>query len=92
MNAAVENLVYRAENITTNNLVEFEVCLSKAETGATAYSIPDTDYTINHLEWEKHCITLNEQMVCKKEFSIHVIVLKPWWQLIDIEGLQKTIK
>lgn len=50
MNAAVENLVYRAENITTNNLVEFEVCLSKAETGATAYSIPDTDYTINHLE------------------------------------------
>ena len=50
------------------------------------------EHITNQLEREINGITSNEQNQFKKEFSIRVTEFEAWWETIDIQALQKTIK
>jgi len=44
------------------------------------------------VEREMYGITLKDQMLFTKEFSIHLVELEAWWQAIGVQGLRKTIE
>jgi len=91
MNAAAEEEGYGAANMTADKRVEFQVCLSDAETEATTLSIADTDRIANHLEGAIYGVTSNKQMRFKTEFSIRLIEFEACSQAIGIQELQETI-
>jgi hypothetical protein len=92
MKTSAAEEVYGAVNIAVNNHVEFQICLSDAETEATTWSIADTDHIVNKLEREIYNITSKDQLQFKKEFLIHLVEFEAWWQAIIIQELWKTIQ
>ena len=50
METPAEDEAYGAVNITANERVQFQVCLSNAEIEATTWCITDTDRVVNQLE------------------------------------------
>jgi len=62
--------------MTSDNIVDFQVRLSDAETKAWTWSIADTDYILKQLEWDIPGITSNKQLQNKKEFTICLIEIK----------------
>jgi hypothetical protein len=50
MKTAAEEVAYWAENMTANQRLQFQVCLSDAEIEATTWSIADTDRAVNQLK------------------------------------------
>jgi len=92
MNTAAQGEVYGAANLTAEKHVEYQVCLSDAETEATTWSIADMDHIVNQLESESYRITSNEQIQLKMAFSIGLNEYEAWWMAIGIGELQKTIE
>jgi len=79
--------------MTADKRVEFQVCLSHAETEATTQCIiADTDLVVTELKSEIYGITSNEQMHFKIELSNSVIEYKAWWWAIGIQEVRKTIE
>jgi hypothetical protein len=70
---AAEDEAYGAANMTANKRLQFQICLSDAETEATTCSLADTECVTNQLEREIYSITSNEQKRFKTEFSIRMI-------------------
>ena len=91
MKTAAEEEVYGAVNMTTDKCVQFQVCLSDAQTEATTWSMADTDHIVSQVEREINGITSNKQMLFKKEFSICLVQFEAWWQAMGIQELRKTI-
>jgi len=60
MKTAAEDEAYKAENMTANKLLQFQICLSDAETEATTRSLADTEHVTIQLEREMYGITSNE--------------------------------
>jgi len=92
MKTAAEEEVYGAVNMSTDKCVEFQVCLSDAETEATTWSLADIDRIVSQLESEIYGITSNEQMQFNQELSIRLIKFEAWWQAICVQELRKTIQ
>jgi len=92
MKTAAKEEVYGVGNITADKCVEFQRCLSGAETEATTWSITDTDCIVSQLEIEIYGITSNEHMRFKKKLSICLIEFKAWWWAIGVQELWKPIK
>jgi hypothetical protein len=92
MKTAAEDEVYGAANMTADKRLQFQICLSDAETDATTWSLADTERVTNQLEREIYGITSNEQKRFKKEFSIPMIEFEAWWETIGIQALRKTIE
>jgi hypothetical protein len=64
--------------MTADKHVEFQIRLSHTETGATTWSIADTDHIVSQLKREIYSITSNEQMWFNMELSIHLIEFEAW--------------
>ena len=92
MTTAAEEAAYGAVNMTADKRVQFQVCLSDAGINATTCSIADLDCIVNQLEREICCITLKDQMLFTKEFSIRLVEFEAWWQALSVQQLQKTIE
>jgi len=92
MKNAAEEEAYGAVNMTTDNRVQFQVCLSSAEIEATTWSIADADRVVNQLESEIYGITSKDQMQPTKEFSTCLVEFEAWWQAIGVQELRKTIE
>jgi len=92
MKTAAEEEAYGAVNMTADKHVQFQVCLSDAEIEATTWSISDTERVVNQLEREIYGITLKDQMLFRKEFSICLVEFEAWWQAIGVQELRKTIE
>jgi len=86
------DVIYDALNITVNKPMEFQLCLSDAETGATTCSNADKDHIVSQLEREFYSVTSNEQMWLEKEFSMRLIKFEAWWQAIGRQELQNTFQ
>jgi len=90
--AAAEDEAYGAANMTANKRLQFQIRLSDAETEPTSWSLADSERVTNQLEREIYCITSNEHMRFKKEFSLCLIEFEAWWEKIGIQALRKTIE
>jgi hypothetical protein len=88
---ATKNEAPRAANITADERLEFQVCISNAETEALTWSLADTEQVIDQLEREIYGITLNEQKRFRMEFSICMVQIDAWYKIIGIHRLMKTI-
>jgi hypothetical protein len=82
----------RAANMSANKQLQFQVHRFITETEATTWSLADIEHITIQLEREIYGITLNEQKLFKKEFSIRMIEFKDWWETIGIQALRKTIE
>jgi hypothetical protein len=92
MKAATEYDAYGAAIITADKQLQFQIRLSDAETDATTLNLADTErVTIQHKR-EIYGITSNEQKRFRKEFSIRLIQLEAWWEIIGIQSLRKSIE
>lgn len=78
--------------MTTNTYTEFQVHLFNAETEATTWRITDMDCIANQLQRDIYDMTSNKQMQFMKEFSIHLLEFKAWWQAIGSQKLWNTIE
>jgi len=65
--------------MTANKGVEFQGCLSYAETEATTWSIAYTDCIANQLQRDIYGITSKDQIQFKKKFSIPWVEFEAWW-------------
>jgi len=92
MKTAAEEGAYGAVNMTADKRVQFQVCLSDAEIGATTWSIADADRVVNQLEREIYGITSKDQMRFTKEFSICLVEFEAWWQAFDVQEHRKSIE
>jgi hypothetical protein len=90
LKAAAEEEGYGAANITADKRLQFQIHLSDAETGATTWSLADTERVTIQLERENYGITSNEQKEFKKEFSIRLIEFEALWETIGIKALRKS--
>jgi len=73
MKAATEEEAYRVANMTTNQRVHLQICLSDGETEPTTLSLAVTEYITIQLWGEISGISSNEQKQFKKKFSIPLI-------------------
>jgi hypothetical protein len=73
--------------MTANKQLQFQICLSDAETEARTWSWADTERVTNQHEKEINGITSNQQMWFKKIFSICLIEFESWWEAIGIQAL-----
>ena len=89
---AAEEKAYRAVNMTADEPVQFQVCLSGAEIQATTWSITDMDRIVNQLHRAIYGIPSKDQMRHTKGFSLCVVVIKDWCQAIGNLELWKTIE
>jgi hypothetical protein len=78
MNSAAEEEVCGSVNMNADKHVQFEVCLSHAETEAATKSTADTYYNVKQLGREICIITSNEQMRFKLEMPIHLFEFESW--------------
>jgi len=78
--------------MTADKRLQFEICLSEAETEATTWSLADPEPVKNQLEREIHSITSNGQMQYMKEFSFRSMEFEPWWEKIGIQVPSKAIE
>jgi len=92
MKTAAEVEVDGAVNIIEEKSVEFQFCLSDAETDTTTWSNADIDRIVKHLESAIYGITCQDQMRFKEGFSIQLIKLETCWQRIGMLELRNTIK
>jgi hypothetical protein len=92
MKTAAEDEAYRVANMTPNKRLQFQICISDAETVATTWSLADTVRVTNQLEREIYGITSTEQKRFKTAFSIRVIEFEAWWETIGIQALWKSIE
>jgi len=76
LTTAAEEEVYGAVNMTADQGVEFQVCLSDAETEPTTWCLTDIDRVVSQLEREIYGFTSNEHIQFTQELSIRLIKLK----------------
>jgi len=55
-------------------------------------SITNKDRILNLLERVIYCVTPNEWMLFRKEFSICLIEFNTWWEMFCVQKLQKIIQ
>jgi len=92
MKTTVENNAYGVAKVTANKRLQFQNCLSDAESEATTWSLSETERVTDQLERVLYGITSNEQKQCNKKYSIRLIEYEAWWETIAIQALQKTIE
>jgi hypothetical protein len=92
MKTATKDKAYGAANMTADEQLPFQICLSEAESDATTWSLADTEPVTNQMEREIYGVTSNEQKRLKTEFSIRLIKFEAWWETICIQALRKTIE
>jgi len=92
METAAEDDAYRVAKMTADMQLQFQNCLSNADTEATTWSLADTAHVTNQLEREIYGITLNEQKWLEKEFSIRLLEFEAWSETIGIQVLRNTIE
>jgi len=78
--------------MTTDKLVQFQVCLFNGGIEATTWSIVDTDCIVTLLEREIYGVTSKDQMRFTKEFAICLVDFEAWWQAIGVQELWNTIE
>jgi hypothetical protein len=78
--------------MTANKRLQFQICLSNAETEDTTSSLAHTKQVTKQLEREIYGITSNEQKRFQREFSICLIQFEGWWDIIGIQEPQKSIE
>jgi hypothetical protein len=78
--------------MTYEKRLQFQICISDAEIKATTWTLADMERIIRKLERVIYGITLNEQRLLKKEFSLCLIEFDAWRQTIGIQALRKTIE
>jgi hypothetical protein len=78
--------------MTTVKRLQFQHQLCDAKTGATTWSLADTECVTNQLGREMYGITSNEQKRFKMEFSIRLIEFEARWETIDNQALRKNIE
>jgi len=88
---AIEEVVYRVANMTTNKHAEIQVLQCEDQTQATNWSMADENCVVNRPGWEIQLITSNDPTRFMQEFSIHLIQFEMWWEIIGIQKLWKTI-
>jgi hypothetical protein len=71
--------------------VDFQICLSNAETEATTWSNTEIDHVMSQQQRVIYDIILNEQMQRKKNLPIWLVKLQAWWQAIGSQELRKPI-
>jgi len=76
----------------THKQTQLEVCQSDPGTGTTTKIITDPDPIMKRLEWELDCVTTNEQMRIKKEFSICLIEFDACRQIFGMQELWNNIE
>jgi len=79
-------------NITTNMDLEFQICLSGAETEGTTGSMADIVHITDYQKREIYEIASNEKKWFKKELSIHLIQVEVQWHQMSLQKLKKTVK
>jgi len=77
--------------MTADKGLQFQICLSDADTEAVTWSLSDTERITNQVQREISSITWNGQKKLKVEFSIHWIKFEAWWETIGIQAIRKTI-
>jgi hypothetical protein len=92
MKAAAEDKAYGAANMTPDKRLQYQICLSDAETEATTWSLAHTERVTNQLEREIYGITSKVQKRFKTEFSVRLIEFEAWWETIGIQALRKSIE
>jgi len=92
MKAAAEDEAYGAAYMTADKRLQFQICLSNAETEAMTWSLADTERVTNQLEREIYGITSNEPKRFKTQFSICLIEFEAWWETFGIQALWKSIE
>lgn len=91
MKTALEKEDYGVANMTADKCVEFQVSLSDAESVATTWRIIHMENIVNRLKSVIYCITSNDQMQHRQEFSIHLFKCDAWWEASSVHVLWKTI-
>jgi len=89
---AAEKEAYGPVNMTANNCVQFQVCLSDAGIEATTWTNADMNHVGNQLERDIYGTTSKDQMRFTKKVSFHIVEFEAWWQAIGVQELQKTIE
>ena len=92
MTTAAEDEAWGAANMIADKGLQFQICLSDAETEAMTWCLADTEHVTIRLDREIYGIISNEQHRFMEEFSIRLIEFEAWWGTIGIQALRKTIE
>jgi hypothetical protein len=84
LNTAAQEEIYRAANMIANNLVEFQVHPSDADSEAISLCITDTYHVTNQQPKEIYCIASNKQICFRKELSIPLFEFEAWSKTICV--------
>jgi len=79
-------------DMTTDQYIQWQICIFIAETDATSWSLSDIVWFTGLWESEIFSTTVNWEKLFRKELSICLIEIKASWKAISIQQLLKAIE